>query len=620
MGKKDIRVIPWKYVVTMQFVLVASCVTQTVTSPQYITPFAPFFTKATTSLSWDEVGYLSGSLAGSYLLGRTLSTPFWVYLADICGRRAVLSMCFMFSLVLTMFFGLCSTLLTAVIVRFCLGLFAPAYVLAQSMLKELASPCMEDLPSVSIATTITTALSQVAAILVGSLLVPDINQDPLVQRFLFLTPSLICAAATLFAFIAFFVDFPETLPLALELKKRAKQAAAQPTKRPAGKYVELAETGNAGNEEMKAETHGDVLTERKEHIDDEEELPNYLMHLAQQKPEVMEEIPEEKDSMSKRLVRFFSPRHADGPKVNVGIRPNTARANTFAHPLPELDEPKEQIEVRKSQVPVMAEPKAPGEKEEIKRTHISFFEEDFDPAEMSGAAQSATAATAPTLGDKYRRKEEGGVWSSPPFCLSLAQSFLLTLCIVGVREAVVIWLVVESTGMQLSVIVLGLVLAGSEGCGRLLQAVLMPRMTFYHPLNQLGTLVCILLALATVAIPFSDTLQSSISAKLAAFFLLALFEYLSSFSLTISVLKVSDSVSPELRESAMRWSAGICGIARAGGSVGGPALFAAALTGALGTDYHWLFLGVAGVLLGVAALMLCDKRRFPRLNESPYEV
>jgi MFS family permease len=145
-------------------------------------------------------------------------------------------------------------------------------------------------------------------------------------------------------------------------------------------------------------------------------------------------------------------------------------------------------------------------------------------------------------------------------------------------------------------------------------------MTFYHPINQLSILVCILLALATVAIPFSDTLQSNIASKLTAFFLLALFEYLSSFALTIAVLKVSDSVSPELRESAMRWSAGLCGLARAGGSVGGPALFAAALTGVLGTDYHWLFVGVAGALLGVAALMICDKRRFPRLNESPYEV
>ena len=620
MGKKDVRVIPWKYVVTLQFVLVASSLTQTVLLPQYITPFTPFFTKASTSLSWNQVGYLSGSLSCSFLLGRALSTPLWTYLADLCGRRAVLSMCFMFSLVLTMFFGLCSTLLTAVLVRFCLGIFAPAYTLAQSILKELASPFMENFPSVSVVTTITTVLSQAAALLVGSLMVPDINQDPLVQRFLFLTPSLISAAATLFAFIAFFVDFPETLPLAEELRKKAKQAAAQPAKRPAGKYVELAETGNAGSEEAKAETHGDVLTERKEHIEEEEELPNYLMHLAQQKPEVMEEVPEEKDSVSKRLVRFFSPRHADGPKINLGRRPNTARANTFAHPLPELDEPKEQIEVRKSQVPVMSEAKPLGEGEEIKRTHISFYEEDFDPAEMSGAVQSATVSVAPTLADKYRRKEEGGVWHSAAFRLALGQFLLLTLCTTGVREAVVIWLIVERPGLQLSVAALGLMLAGSQVCGRLLQAAFMPRLVFYHPLNQLSLLVCALLALTTTALPFSDTLQSDIAGKSVAFLLLVLFEYLSSLLLTILVLKTSDSVSPELRESAMRWSAELGGFARAGGCMGGPALFAAVLTGLLRTDYHWLFLGAAGAMIGTAGLMVCDKRMFPRLQSSPYEV
>ena len=607
--------IPWKYVATLQFVLISSVLTQTVLPTQFIVPFAPFFTKATTSLSWDEVGYVSGSLFGSFLLGRAISTPVWVWLADMCGRRSVLSLCFMFSLVLTMFLGLCSTLQTAILVRFCLGLFAPAYSLAQSLLKELASPCMEGLPTVSMVTAITVLCSQAAALLVGSLMVPSVSTDPLVQQFLLLTPSLVCAAASLFAFIAFFVDFPETLPLALELRTRAKQAAAQPPKRPAGKYVELAETGNNGTEEAKGETHGDVLTERKEHIEEEEEVPNYLMHFTQQKLEAVEEMTEGKDSLSRRMARFFSPRHQDCPKVILGPRPNTARANTFTHPLPELDEPKEHIEERKSQFPADTKPTNDGE--EFKRTHISFFEDDFDPAEMSNAVHSPVA---PTLADKFRRKEEGWVWRSAPFRCSMAQFWVLSLCVAGVKGAVVLWLVVDRAGLSLSVQTLGLMLAGSEIGANAIQTAIMSRIVVYHPINQLGTFTYTLLSLSIVAVPFSDTLQSAMASKLTAFVILTLFECLSSLAQTIAVLKLSDSVSPENRESAMRWNVGLGGTAKAIGSIGGPALFAAALTGVVGVDYHWLFVGAAGVLLGLVAATACDRRRFPRLSTSPYEV
>ena len=615
------RVIPWKYVVTLQFVLISSVFTQTVPFTQFVVPFAPFFTKATTLLSWDEVGYVSGSLASSYLLGRGLSTPIWVYLADSCGRRAVLSLCFMFWLVLSMFFGLCSTLQAAVLVRFCLGLFAPAYSLAQSLLGELASPCMENMSSVSIVTTITAICSHTAALLIGSLMVPNIDTDPLIQHFLFLTPSLICASVTLFAFIAFFVDFPETLPIALELKKRAKQAAEQPAKRPAGTYVELAEMGNGNSEEVKAEIREDVVTERKEHKEEEEEIPNYLMHFAaQEKLEVREEIAEEKASMGKQIARFFSPRHADCPKVNLGPRPNTARANTFTHPLPDIDEPKERIENRKSQIPSVPDCKPANDGEEFKRTHISFFEEDFDPAEMSSAAYSSEVSAAPTLADKFRRRDGSGVWGSASFRSSLAHVSLLTICVTGVKGAVLIWLIVERAGLELSVGALGLVLAGSETCAKGIQAIIMPRIVFYQPLNQFGLFTCVLLALITVAIPFSDTLQSRVASILTAFILLTLFEYLSSLLLTIEVLKLSDSVSPEMRETAMRWSSGLGSLAKAAGSIGGPALFAATLTGVLGLNYHWLFAGAAGVMLGSAGIMMCDKHKFPRFNISPYEV
>lgn len=573
-------------------------------------------------MTWDEVGYVAGSLAASYLLGRSVSTPLWLYLADICGRRAVLSMCFMFSLVLTMFFGLCSTLPPAVLVRFCIGFFSPAYSLAQSILKELSTPCMEGLPSVSVLTTLTCLFTQAGALLVGCFMVPDISNLTTVQRFMYLSPSLVCAAATLFAFIAFFVDFPETLPLAMELRKKAKQASAQPVKKPAGKYVELAETGNPGTDEAKAETHGDVLTERKEHIDEDEDIPNYLMHFAQQKPEVLEEVPEEKDNLSKRLARFFSPRHADIPKVSLCPRPNTARANTFTYPPADLDEPKERIEERKSAFPTNSntpEQRPPSDQEEIKRTHISFFEEDFDPAEMSGAGH-VTLSTAPTLTDKFRRKTDGGVWSSPAFRSSILHSFLLTFLIEATRNATLIWLIAETPGLQLSVKALGLFLVLTCVGARLLQSVFMSRVVFYHPLNQYSIGSCVLLGLTVMALPYSDTVGKSIVAKLLAAGLMLLFEYLSSVLLTISVLKLSDSVAPELRESAMRWSAGLEGVSRAVGCLGGPALLAASFTGVIPIEYHWVYVGLGVGVLGLAAGMICDKQRFPRLNVYPYEV
>ena len=110
------------------------------------------------------------------------------------------------------------------------------------------------------------------------------------------------------------MDFPETLPLAEERRKRAKSYSA------VGQTSSWEVRGTRRDWQRRqrgsqAETHGDVLTEGKEYIQEEEELPNYLMHLAQQKPKMMEELPEEKDSVSKR---FFSPRHAYGQKINLG--------------------------------------------------------------------------------------------------------------------------------------------------------------------------------------------------------------------------------------------------------------------------------------------------------------
>ena len=202
-----------------------------------------------------------------------------------------------------------------------------------------------------------------------------------------------------------------------------------------------------------------------------------------------------------------------------------------------------------------------------------------------------------------------------------AGEYLTALTLVTlVRESAVIWLVSTTPGLTLSVEALGLIMVATSAIGQSLHTALMTRTVFFHPLNQYSFFTCLLLSIVVTVVPFADCLESRLLQIGVGLFVLTLFEYLSNTLVTIEALKVGDSVSPEQRESALRWSSFLGGVVKAAAVLSGPAVMSACLTGTLALDYHYVFVTAAGCLLLFSGFLAWDKRYFPRFDEAPYEV
>lgn len=88
----------------------------------------------------DNVGTYAGVLASSFMVGRTISAFAWGKAADSYGRTTVLMACLLLSSILSLLFGLSTSLPRALAWRFCLGLSNGGLIsVAKTSASELAN-------------------------------------------------------------------------------------------------------------------------------------------------------------------------------------------------------------------------------------------------------------------------------------------------------------------------------------------------------------------------------------------------------------------------------------------------------------------------------------------------
>lgn len=89
-------------------------------------------------ISEEDTGYYAGLVASAMFLGRTLGCYFWGWLADKIGRRPVILISLILSIIGMGSFGLSVSLVMAIITRFVVGLTNGVIGCAKAIVSEVS--------------------------------------------------------------------------------------------------------------------------------------------------------------------------------------------------------------------------------------------------------------------------------------------------------------------------------------------------------------------------------------------------------------------------------------------------------------------------------------------------
>ena len=109
--------LPWKELSVVLLVLATES-----TSFQYLFPFVPFMVRSF-GIEEENVGFYSGWIASSFMVGQFCSSFFWGRISDVVGLKPVLLTGMTFTAITTVLFGVSHSLEWALTVRFIGGLF-----------------------------------------------------------------------------------------------------------------------------------------------------------------------------------------------------------------------------------------------------------------------------------------------------------------------------------------------------------------------------------------------------------------------------------------------------------------------------------------------------------------
>lgn len=240
----------------------------------------------------------------------------------------------------------------------------------------------------------------------------------------------------------------------------------------------------------------------------------------------------------------------------------------------------------------------------VKRTHISFVEEDIKEAESKSTP----------VEDPFRLEGKVEKLQNTAFLWSLMGYLGLVGLGTAVEYAGIYWLSGELSPKQL-----GILLICSSGGTILFQFFIMSKCAEAIPLNSLSLYSSTLAALSSIAFPYS--LLPSI--PFIAFSLLLVLLLLRSISLhilyTTLVLRISDRVTTDLRPRALAVADAFGAFAKAAGVILGPGVLAWTELLHLSRS-SGLAIG-AGIGFGVGIILLGTSRRhYQRFNTAPYRV
>lgn len=327
-----------------------------------------------------------------------MSWRFSNFVSIHAGKRCLLTLLLFVSVILTISFGVSNDFITGFIVRLIAGIASVPQLMIKRILKELSSSCSEKYHQVTYVATIVQTLGFGAGILIGgttSLI--SIQDESNISLFInshpFLIPSLIVSLLEIITVMWVSVHFQES-PVSIPPKTTNIQTKNEPKK--TGKYVELAETKK--NEEIKEDGPVTERKENEEEEEEEEELPSYLQVSA------IDLMPVNSDE-NRYKPQYFSPR--ENPIKNLPSKwPMSARnrIGKVFHIDNELNNEEIMLEEEQNN-----EPEKTGPIQNVKHTHISFVEEDFDgPTE-----EDHQSGRIIDLDDTFKRDKEGLSKSKP---------------------------------------------------------------------------------------------------------------------------------------------------------------------------------------------------------------
>jgi len=570
MVNRDQRAIDWNQVRSVEAAIVSLGMGMVVTLP--LGGFIVLDKEVVEDLK--DVGFYSGLLTGCFMLGKLLGWAFWYRVSENCGRKPVICACLVFSVVMNFAMPFLNTFPVICLFRGFCGFFAGVMNLGRIVLKEISSSCSEEFPKVTYSLLKSYSLGVTLGFLLGVLSYPHktgfADYSFFTENPLFLIFSVV-GFAQLIAFYLVSMFLKESLMKCPYYPPPT--AAVVPTKN----YAELQEETNR---EM-VQIEGPV-TERKENSDEEVDLPSYL--------QVSSELnySENSDDEEEPKVRFFSPRSK--PTNSEPKAPQSARADTSN----KFKIPNETEETLQEPTPT----------QEVKCTHISFIEEDFEPEEP-------VQTQFVPIRDKYRRPEVKSFLSKAFWCgvfLRLASSLGTAM----IKEGFVVWMMLPEP--SLSFVEISIVLGISYITGVIVHSYYLSKQLEKLPLAKSFNYYA--LGLVATAIALSTTkLFSLVSLSiLVCTVSFSVFELFSNLTQTSVMLMLSDSVSINYRRDVEIYGE-VIGITGKGlGSVLGP-LFVAYFYNEL------YFLLVVGTVLGVTWLVFfLTRNKFPRFFFAPYKV
>ena len=118
--------LPWKELSVIIVVLTTES-----TSFQYLFPFVPFMVRGFGVVE-ENVGFYSGWIASSFMVGQFFSSFFWGRMSDVVGLKPVMLVGMTFTALTTVLFGLSHSLEWALAVRFIGGLFSGSRPVCQA--------------------------------------------------------------------------------------------------------------------------------------------------------------------------------------------------------------------------------------------------------------------------------------------------------------------------------------------------------------------------------------------------------------------------------------------------------------------------------------------------------
>lgn len=591
----------------LQFAIFAISINSVVPFTQYFTAISPYFIQH--SLGWapESTGFLSGLLIGVYHLGRSLTLRCWAKGVRDIGFRPVFLLGLIVEAMTTFVIGVVSNVTATVLLRLLAGAFSPLVALAGLMIRRLNEEFGEDFPLVAGTLSFIATLGMIIGYLLSACLAfPAENKlvdGAAFRKFPFMFSWVTNGCIMFLCLCCLCLELPDLraerdrpLPRPNRPETKGKQGL--------GKYAELNEQGPNSTDPQRVEsTVGPIttnqensvpenpVTERKEGMggDEDEDIPAYLQCY---------ELDYAQPDASGR--GGLSHRSVISPPSNLTPRSPQIKPLTERLALPQVDiqaEPNDpKAEIISTYVPNRSE----------KTTFVSYVEEDFQRALNTSKVVS--------LDDPYIRAP--GEHPLPYFWGCLTAMF--TNIVAGwVESLMVVWVLCRTPGTDLSVELMGVMLAWSIAgvwfC-MFTTSFIVESVPLHYAFIAHSILLILSLLLAAL-MPLAGL--EGVGWILAVLGLLFLLRYCTTFLCTYTTVLLGDSCYIDFRPFTVLKSESWFTFSRALGLILGPLVFS------LGEHFLYpqielSFLCACGLTLAGCVVGCLGAKHFPRFKVSPY--